>query len=343
MRALVLERQHELSLREIDLPLDVGPADVRIRIDTVGVCGSDVHYYTHGRIGPFVVNAPMVLGHEAAGVVAEVGASVTTLKVGDRVCMEPGIPDLASRATRLGLYNVDPAVVFWATPPVHGVLAPYVVHPAAFTYRLPDNVSFAEAAMVEPFAVGLQAAVKARIAPGDTAVVTGAGPIGIMAALAALAGGCARVLISDIMEEKLAIAARYPGITPVNVRTQSLADAVAGATEGWGADVVMEASGAAKAYEGIQGLIRPGGCLVLIGMPLEPVRFDVSSMAAREIRIETVFRYANVFDRALGMIAAGRVDLKPLVSETFPFEQSIAAFERAAEGRPGDVKLQIKM
>ena len=173
--------------------------------------------------------------------------------------------------------------------------------------------------------------------------MTGAGPIGIMAALAALAGGCARVLISDIMEEKLAIAARYPGVTPVNVRTENLTDAVAAATDGWGADVVMEASGAPKAYEGIQGLIRPGGCLVLIGMPLEPVRFDVSSMAAREIRIETVFRYANVFDRALGMIAAGKVDLKPLVSETFPFEQSIAAFERAAEGRPGDVKLQIKM
>ncbi len=343
MRALVLERQHELSLREIDLPLDLGPSDVRIRIDTVGVCGSDVHYYTHGRIGPFVVNEPMVLGHEAAGVVAEVGALVTSLKAGDRVCMEPGIPDLSSRAAKLGLYNVDPSVVFWATPPVHGVLTPYVVHPAAFTYRLPDNVTFAEAAMVEPFAVGLQAAVKARIQPGDIAVVTGAGPIGIMAALAALAGGCVRVLISDIVEEKLAIAARYAGITPVNVRKESLTDAVAGATDGWGADVVMEASGAPKAYEGIQGLIRPGGCLVLIGMPLEPVRFDVSSMAAREIRIETVFRYANVFDRALGMIASGKVDLKPLVSETFPFEQSVAAFERAAEGRPGDVKLQIKM
>jgi len=187
MRALVLERQHELSLRDIDLPLSVGAADVRIKIDTVGVCGSDVHYYTHGRIGSFVVEAPMVLGHEAAGTIVEVGAAVTSLKVGDRVCMEPGIPDPSSRASKLGLYNVDPSVVFWATPPVHGVLTPEVVHPAAFTYRMPDNVSFAEAAMVEPFAVGLQAAVKAKIQPGDTAVVTGAGPIGIMAALAALA------------------------------------------------------------------------------------------------------------------------------------------------------------
>ncbi len=343
MRALVLERQHELSLRDIDLPLLVGAADVRIKIDTVGVCGSDVHYYTHGRIGSFVVEAPMVLGHEAAGTIVEVGAAVTSLKVGDRVCMEPGIPDPSSRASKLGLYNVDPSVVFWATPPVHGVLTPEVVHPAAFTYRLPDNVSFAEAAMVEPFAVGLQAAVKAKIQPGDTAVVTGAGPIGIMAALAALAGGCSRVIVSDLMPEKLAIAGRYPGVSTVNIREKNLAEAVAAATREWGADVVFEASGAPKAYDGIQTLLRPGGCLVLIGMPVAPISLDVSSIASKEIRIETVFRYANVFDRALAMIASGKVDLKPLISATFPFEDSIAAFERAAEGRPGDVKLQIQL
>lgn len=343
MRALVLERQHELSLRDIDLPLSVGVADVRIKIDTVGVCGSDVHYYTHGRIGSFVVEAPMVLGHEAAGTIVEVGAAVTSLKVGDRVCMEPGIPDPSSRASKLGLYNVDPSVVFWATPPVHGVLTPEVVHPAAFTYRLPDNVSFAEAAMVEPFAVGLQAVVKAKIQPGDTAVVTGAGPIGIMAALAALAGGCSRVIVSDLMPEKLAIAGRYPGVSIVNIREKNLAEAVAAATREWGADVVFEASGAPKAYDGIQTLLRPGGCLVLIGMPVAPISLDVSSIAAKEIRIETIFRYANVFDRALAMIASGKVDLKPLISATFPFDDSIAAFERAAEGRPGDVKLQIQL
>ena len=343
MRALVLEKQHELKMREIDLPLTLGPTDVKIKIDTVGVCGSDVHYYTHGRIGSFVVNEPMVLGHEAAGVVTEVGANVVNLKPGDRVCMEPGIPDLSSRASKLGLYNVDPSVVFWATPPVHGVLTPYVVHPAAFTYKLPDNVTFAEAAMVEPFAVGLQAAVKAKIAPGDTAVVTGAGPIGIMAALAALAGGCSRVFISDLMEEKLAIAARYPGITAVNIKKERLSEVVDKATAGWGVDVMMEASGSPRAYDGIQTLIRPGGCLVVIGMPIEPVPLDMSSIASREIRIETVFRYANVFDRALSMIGSGKVDLKPLISQTFPFEESVAAFERAAEGRPGDVKLQIKL
>src|SRR5271165_437950 len=195
MRALVLEKERSLALRDIDLPLKLGPRDVKIAVDTVGICGSDVHYYTHGRIGSFIVKSPMVLGHEAAGTVVEVGPEVKSLKVGDRVCMEPGVPDMESRSSKLGLYNVDPSVTFWATPPVHGILTPYAVHPAAFTFKLPDNVSFEEGAMVEPFAIGMQAAARARIVPGDTAAVIGAGPIGIMVALAALAGGCSKVYI----------------------------------------------------------------------------------------------------------------------------------------------------
>lgn len=343
MKALVLERIGELSLRDIDLPADMGPDDVRINLHTVGVCGSDVHYYTHGRIGDFVVNQPMVLGHEASGTVSEIGGNVTHLKVGDRVCMEPGIPDPLSRASKLGIYNVDPAVRFWATPPVHGILCPETVHPANFTYKLPDNVSFAEGAMVEPFAVGMQAATRAQITPGDTAVVTGCGTIGIMVALAALAGGCSRVLISDLSEAKLKIAETYDGITGINLREVDLIDAVNEATENWGADIVFECSGAAAAIRDLFKVVRPGGTVVLVGLPPEPVPFDISAATARECRIETVFRYANVFDRALALIAAGKVNLKPLISGTFPFDQSIAAFDRAAEARPSDIKLQIIM
>ena len=177
-QALVLEEKGKLSIRDFPLPMEVGPDDVRVAIRTVGVCGSDVHYYTHGKIGHFVVNEPMVLGHEAAGVVVETGANVSHLKTGDRVCMEPGIPDPTSRASKLGIYNVDPAVRFWATPPIHGCLTPEVVHPAAFTYKLPDTVSFAQGAMVEPFAIGMQASLRARIQPGDIGLVIGAGPIG---------------------------------------------------------------------------------------------------------------------------------------------------------------------
>ena len=343
MRALVLERRGELALRDIDQPTAMGPDDVRIALHTVGICGSDVHYYTHGRIGSFVVEAPMVLGHEASGTVVAVGERVRGLAVGDRVCMEPGIPDPTSRASRLGLYNVDPAVRFWATPPVHGVLTAETVHPAAYTFKLPDAVSFAEAAMVEPFAVGMQAAARARIAPGDVAVVIGCGPIGLMVGLAALAGGCSRVLISDLSAPKLAVAAGYDGLVPVDITRESLRERVAAETGGWGADVVFEASGSPRAYADLFPVLRPGGTVVLVGLPVEPVQFDVNGAIAREARVETVFRYANVFDRALALIASGKVDLKPLVSATYDFEDSVAAFVRAAEGRPEDVKLQIRM
>lgn len=343
VKALVLEKKMQLALREIELPLEVGPGMVKIAVHTVGVCGSDVHYYTHGKIGPFVVNAPMILGHEAAGTVTEVGDGVTDLKIGDRVCMEPGVPDPNSRASQIGMYNVDPAVTFWATPPDHGCLTPHVVHPAKFTFKLPGNVSFAEGAMVEPFAVGLQAASKANIQPGDLGVVIGAGPIGTMVALAALAGGCAQVIVADLMQEKLDIAARYPGIVPVNIRDEPLVDAVNRVSDGWGADVVFEASGSPKAFETLMQLPRPGGRCVLVGMPVDPVPFDVSAAAVREISFATVFRYAHQYPRAIAMFASGKVDLKPLISETFGFDQSIAAFERAAEGRPADVKLQIRM
>ena len=198
VKALVLEEKDRLSLRDIPIEESLGRRDVRIALRTIGICGSDIHYYTHGHIGPFVVRDPMILGHEASGVVIEVGADVHELKPGDRVCAEPGIPDPTSRASRLGQYNLDPAVRFWATPPVHGILRPTVVHPANFTFKLPDNVSFAAAAMVEPLAVGVYGATKAGVKPGDIAVVIGAGTIGLVTVLAALAAGCARVIVSDV-------------------------------------------------------------------------------------------------------------------------------------------------
>ncbi len=341
--ALVLERQGELRLRDIELNRTLGENDVRIRVDVVGICGSDVHYYTHGRIGPFVVNAPMVLGHEAAGTVVETGSKVTSLAVGDRVCVEPGVPDFSSRATLLGLYNLDPSLTFWATPPVHGCLTPDVVHPAALTFKLPDSVSFAEGAMVEPLAVGMQAAVKARIQPGARALVLGAGPIGIVVSLAALAGGCAEVIIVDPLEAKLDVAERYNGITALRAKDGSVAEQMQRATDGWGVDIVFECSGAGAAYRDIASMLCPGGKLVLVGMPVSPVLVDIVALQAKEIRVDTVFRYANVYDRAIALLAKGKINVKPLITETFDFADSVAAFERAAEGRPTDIKLQIRM
>jgi D-xylulose reductase len=197
--------------------------------------------------------------------------------------------------------------------------------------------------MVEPFAIGMQAAIKARLQPGDVAVVTGCGTIGIVTALAALAGGCSRVFISDVLQEKLDIAGRYPGITPVNLKQQDLAATVRAATEDWGADVIFEASGSPAAYKGMFDFLRPGGCVVLIGIPIDPAPFDVAGAQAHEARVETVFRYANIYPRAIALIASGKVDLKPLISGTFAFDDAIQAIQRAAEGRGGDVKLQIQV
>lgn len=346
MKSLVLERKGELNLRdfpEISRAEErLGARDLRIKLHTVGICGSDVHYYTHGQIGPFVVNAPMILGHEASGTVIEVGAEVTGFAIGDRVCMEPGIPDPNSRASRLGMYNIDPAVRFWATPPVHGILRPTCVHPADFTFKLPDNVSFAEGAMVEPLAVGVHAATKARVKPGDIGVVLGAGPIGLVTALAALAAGAARVFVSDLSAAKLAIAgALHPAITPVDITREDLTSVVKAATDGWGADLVFEATGSPHAAKTVFEPLAPGGCVVLIGGQSEPIAYDAGAAMVREARVENIFRYAHVFPRCVNMLASGAINIKPLITQTFDFNDSVRAFEIAASAPSADVKMQI--
>lgn len=341
MVALVLEKAGQLAIRDIDLPGKVGARDVRIAIHTVGICGSDVHYYQHGAIGQFVVREPMVMGHEASGTIVEVGSEVQHLKLGDRVCMEPGIPDSNSKASRLGIYNLDPAVRFWATPPVHGCLTPYVVHPAAYTFKLPDNISFAEGAMVEPLAVGMHAVMKAQVKPGDLAVVMGAGPIGMVTALAALAGGCSRVVITDVLQEKLDLASTLGPITPVNVAQRRVSDVVNELTDGWGADIVFEASGNARSVASVFDPLCPGGRVVFIGMPEGPVTLDIVAAQAKEAHIETVFRYAHVYPRALALMASGKINVKPLITDTYEFADSIAAYEYATRMRPDSVKIQI--
>ena len=348
MQSLVLECKGVLSLRDFpEIAREeavLGKCDVRIQLHTVGICGSDVHYYKNGRIGPFVVNEPMILGHEASGTVIEVGDEVTNLSIGDRVCMEPGIPDPKSKATRLGMYNVDPKVRFWATPPVHGILRPTCVHPADFTFKLPDNVSFAEGALIEPLAVGVHAVTKSRLKPGDVAVVIGAGPIGLVTAIAALAAGCARVYVADLVPEKLQVAASLSNaIKPVDVNAQSISQTVHTETDGWGADVVFEATGAPQAAAQVFEPLAPGGCVVMIGGQPDPISYDTGAAMIREARVENIFRYAHVFPRCVDMISSGAIDVKPLITRKFGFRDSVRAFELAASGSPADVKMQIEL
>ncbi len=342
MKALVLKSRNDLAVMDIDIPEQLGPDDVRIRIHTVGICGSDVHYYQHGKIGNFIVKEPMVLGHEASGTVIEAGRNVKDLKTGDRVCMEPGIPDLNSRATLEGIYNLDPGVRFWATPPIHGCLRETVVHPAMFTFKLPDNVSYAEGAMVEPASVGLQAVKKAGLKPGDVALVSGCGTIGLVTGLAAQAAGCSKVIITDVIGAKLEMAAGY-GMIPVNLKSQHLEDIVDRETGGWGVDVVFEASGSEAAIAGIFKPLCPGGMVVFIGMPVEPVLIDIVAAQAKEARMATVFRYAHVYPRALSLLSSGKINVKPLITDRFRFADAVQAFKYAAQPRPQTVKIVIEM
>lgn len=343
MKAVVLEEKGKIAIRDMDVVGSMTPASVRIRVRNVGVCGSDVHYYTHGRIGRFVVNSPMILGHEASGEVIEVGSDVKGLIPGDRVCMEPGIPRPGSRAVKLGLYNLDPGIFFWATPPDHGCLIEEVIHPGEFTYKLPDNVSLPEGAMVEPLAIGLQAAKKANIIPGDVAVVIGAGTIGIMCAISLLAGGCARVFIVDNKKPKLNIAASYEGVVPVDFATCDPVQTVLDATDGWGAEVVVDASGSPAVYPQFAEYSCPGGKAVLVGLPIDPVPFDISLIQSKELSINSVFRYANVYNRALNLIASGKIDVKRLINKTYPLDQAIKAYEHAARLDPEVVKIMIEL
>ncbi|MDR2247313.1 MAG: NAD(P)-dependent alcohol dehydrogenase [Treponema sp.] len=344
MKALVLEAKKKLSLRDFPIMETVDPYDVKIQIKACGICGSDIHYYVEGSIGGFIVREPMILGHEAAGVIIEKGEKVTEFEMGDLVCMEPGIPNRRSQEVLVGMYNIDPDVVFWATPPVHGCLRETVVHPAQFCFKLPRGMSAAEGAMIEPLAIGIEAAKKAAINPGDTALVVGCGTIGVMCAISALAGGCGEVFISDVKQEKLDLVGAYDkNIIPVNTAKTDLLEFIAKETGGKGCNVVFEASGSPRVYPDFFRCARKGGTVVLVGMMNGTVPVDVSFLQGQGLRIETIFRYINCFDRAIALVNAGKIDIKRFISKTFKFEDSIAAYEYAAAGHPYVVKVMIEL
>lgn len=218
-----------------------------------------------------------------------------------------------------------------------------MVHPAAFTFKIADNVSFAAGAMVEPLAVGFHGAIKARVKPGDIGLVLGAGPIGLVTVIAAIASGCSRIIISDVVDEKLEIAGKLGSVIPVNALSGTLAQVVSRETDGWGVDVVFECSGAAAAAAGATRYVCPGGVVVFIGMPLSPISFDVVEAQTKEVRVEHVFRYANVYPRIVSLLGSQKINVDTLITETASFSDSVAAFEAAAKPKPTSVKSHISL
>lgn len=305
---------------------DPGPGEVVVQVEAIGVCGSDVHYYDNGRIGPYVVNHPMVIGHESAGTITAVGDGVDGGRIGERVAMEPGVPCRRCAQCRAGRYNLCPDVVFFATPPVDGSMVGYVACDADFAHRLPDSVDFVGGAMAEPVSVGVWACRKARVSPGNRVLVTGAGPIGLIAAQVARAFGASAVTISDVNAHRLGVA------RDLGFGTEDAA--APGADE---FDVLIECSGAGAAVRaGMRRVVR-AGTVVLVGMGADEVSLELPLIQNRELWLTGIFRYANTYPTALALIESGAVSIDALVTHRFPLAQAETAL-RAAREIPESIK-----
>ena len=315
----------KIELGEAPMP-KIGPDDVLIKVQSVGVCGSDLHYYRSGAIGDFKVEFPFVLGHEAAGVVEDVGENVTTLKKGDRVCMEPGVPCMKCEECLSGHYNLCRDVRFWATPPYDGVLSEYICHPAAFTFKIPDNMSFTEGALVEPLAIGLHACNMGGVKLGQTVAIMGAGCIGLVTLLAAKAYGATRIIVGDVLDKRLD-KARELGAIAVNTKEEDFVAKVMELTEGRGADVCIDCAGFSATVDSCLSCAKPAGVVIIVGLGQDRVDgFNTSIMSTKELTVKSIFRYRNLYPTAINAIADGRIDVESIVSHRFTFDDTINAF-----------------
>jgi L-iditol 2-dehydrogenase len=333
MRVSVLRGVGDVAVEERPVP-EPAPGEVLVEIGSVGVCGSDVHYFEHGRIGPYVVDAPLVLGHEAGGVVAGVGPGVTSLRVGQRVSIEPGVPCRSCAQCLAGRYNLCPDVRFFATPPYDGAFSEYVTMPAAFVHPIPEGISDDAAGLLEPLSVGVWACRRAEVAPGASVLVTGAGPIGLIAAQAARAYGADTVTVTDVNPHRLALAESL-GLDVVDVGSTSLADA------GLEPSVLLECSGNARATWDAVSTVARAGKVVLVGMGGDEVRLPLSYVQDRELVVTGAFRYANTWPTAISLAAAGRVDLDAMVTGHYGLAEVESALT-AARSDPTVVKAMVR-
>jgi L-iditol 2-dehydrogenase len=310
---VLIEPRH-VAVHPAEVPVP-GPHQVLVEVAAVGVCGSDVHYYDHGRIADFVVREPLVLGHEASGTIRAVGAQVSDRTPGQRVALEPQETCGRCRECLSGRYNLCPDVHFFATPPVHGAFAQYVVLDAIRAHPVPDQVSDEAAALIEPLSVAVWAAQKVGIAPGDRVLVTGAGPVGLLCADVARARGAAWVAVSDTNDRRLAVAADRGASQTINVVAESLADRLDPV------DVVVECSGATPAVQSAFSVAAPAARIVLVGMGAPVMELPVATIQIRELMVTGTFRYANCYPAAIALAASGAVDLDGLVTGKFGLEQ----------------------
>jgi len=305
----------------------------------VGICGSDVHYWAHGKCGPFEVKGPLVLGHESSGIVAAVGEGVTDLKPGDRVAIEPGVPCRVCVHCRGGHYNLCPDVVFLATPPFDGSLAGYIEHPADFCFKMPSHVTFEEGALLEPLSVGVQACRRSGVRVGSHVLITGAGPIGLVCLLVARASGATKIILTDLMEHRLQIAKKLGADAVFKSDDPQILTKL---KEFSPITQTMECSGSDNALVLAIRATAPGGKVVSIGRGAKPTQnIPLFEAADKEVDILGSFRYHDTYPAALELVATGQVNVKPLVTHHFTLNQAQQAFETAEVGKDGAIKVMI--
>jgi L-iditol 2-dehydrogenase len=333
-RAAVLYAPRDVRVEGRAVP-EPGPREVLVEIAAVGVCGSDIHYYEHGRIGSHVVNAPMVLGHESAGRVVALGPEASRHAVGDRVTLEPGVPCGRCRECRAGRYNLCRDVRFFATPPIDGAFANYVTIHEDFAFALPDSVSDEAGALMEPLSVAVWACQKADVSAGDRVLVTGAGPIGLLAAQTARAFGATEITVTDVNPHRLALAAATGATRTINVADEPLEES------GVEADALIECSGHPGSLKAGIAALRPAGVAVIVGMgPEEEGVVPLSLIQNRELWLTGTFRYANTYPTAIALAAGGRVDLEAIITGHYDLDDADAAL-RAGREDPTTVKVMV--
>ncbi len=334
MRAAVLHSVGKIMLEERPRP-EPGPRDVLVRVSSVGTCGSDVQYYEHGRIGDFVVESPLVLGHEPSGTVVAAGAAAGRHDPGQRVSLEPGVPDFTCPQCRAGRYNLCPGMRFFGTPPIDGAFCEYVVLHEEFAHPVPDTLSDDAAALIEPLSVAVWACRKARVGPGTRVLVTGAGPVGLLCLQAARAFGATDVMITDVNPVRLETASDLGAGVTFDVGEGDLADAA------FRPDVLLECSGHPAATAQAVREVGRAGRVVLVGMGADEIPLPLSHVQTRELEVTGTFRYANTWPAAIALASSGRVRLDALVTGHY----GLAEVERALTAGtrdPGLIKAVVR-
>ena len=342
VKAILLNGAKNLESGNIQ-PQELGPRDVRIKVRTMGICGSDVEYYLHNRIGPFVPQGPLALGHELAGTVVEVGPEVDQSIAGARVAIDPSIPCRVCEFCRIGRHNLCTNLRFVGTaatvPHIPGGLAEEVVVPAANCFVIPDELSFGEGACLEPLSVAVHAALRPGSIAGAHTLVSGGGTIGQFVALVARAFGAASVTVSDLQSFRREFALGQGADAAVDpIQEGDLAEA---SERVGGFDVVFEASGAPPAIRSALDVVKRGGTIVQIGSIAEEVQAPLNVIMTKELRYMGTFRYGDIYPISLNLLSTRRVDVRPLISATFPVDDVVEAFELAA-ARSNSVKVQVE-